>query len=330
MVFRRKPSRVDQAHNRRKAVSQGYPGWRQNRPNQQGQRPWIMNRHGGDYGSWRKNPKWKPRQVNRGGQPRSPVVPRRGVAPPVNPRPKPPGIPQPPVNPGPVTPKSDPPEFPTPSPDRFGKGGQMPPITSPGQPRIPGPRRPQLPPWMGGPPWTTQPVPDTLPVEPPIGLPGGGPWQPGPGLPGPAPNPWQPGPPQPNPYKHDWKYGFQKAIFGDKSVDPRTYQNWRRKMPRWMRKAVQAGGADWRSHLNDRGRQQMNDLQMRLKSNFYGRRKPVKPPRPRPPWGRPPRPPWGRRRPPRGWGRRWGHPGRRWNPLPRIRQDADLRPQAWG
>ena len=247
-----------------------------------------MNRHGGDYGSWRKNPKWKPRQVNRGGQPRSPVVPRRGVAPPVNPRPKPPGIPQPPVNHGPDTPKSDPPEFPTLSPDRFGKGGQyMPPITSPGQP-----------PWTGVTPlpWIDRPQPV------PIGPPGGGPWQPGPGLPGPAPNPWKPSP-QPNPYKHNWRHGYQKAIFGDRSVDPRTYDNWRRKMPRWMRKAVQRGGADWRSHLDDRGRQNMHDMQQNLKGQFYKfQKEKSRPQPPRPGMGsgipsviRPPMPRPGRR-----------------------------------
>ena len=154
------------------------------------------------------------------------------------------------------------------------------------------------------------PGPITAPgMKPPSGPPTGPPGA------GKKPNPWNRGgiPPEfgrPKPKDplrdRNWKYGFQKALFGDQSVDPRTHKNWQAKMPSWMRSAVQKGGADWRSHLDDAGRGHAKNLQNRIRSNVMQRQfgnRGRRPPRPRPPRpgmrpGR--RPPRGRRRPPRG------------------------------
>ena len=181
------------------------------------------------------------------------------------------------------------------------------------------------PPMPGG-----MPGPITAPgMKPPSGPPGAG--KPNPWMPGARPNPWKPGPkppgfgrPKPKDPLRDrnWKYGFQKALFGDQSVDPRTHKNWQAKMPSWMRSAVQKGGADWRSHLDDAGRGHAKNLQNRIRNNVMQRQfgnRGRRPPRPRPPRrGMRPgmRPPRGRRRPPRPpRGRRGGfrppHPGLR-------------------
>lgn len=175
------------------------------------------------------------------------------------------------------------------------------------RPQLPSPQKPGSRPTTlsrGG-----MPGPITAPgMKPPTGPPTGPPGAGG------KPNPWKPGPKPPgfgmpkpkDPFKdRKWKYGYQAALFGDGSVDPRTHKNWRAKMPRWMRKAVQKGGADWRSHLNDAGRGHAKRSMNRIKENYYRnqrRRAGIRPRPPQPgmrPGMRPPIPRPGRR-PPRG------------------------------